>query len=72
MDDDIRVLPMDAADTGESHDNDFESWYRTKGFRLFGTGKNQAQQWYEQRKRAAKPKVASALQDMMMKAMRLG
>jgi hypothetical protein len=65
-----RAAPVDSAETG---DDDFEQWYRTKGFKLFGTGKSQAQQWYEQRKRAAKPSVASAgdvLADLMSKAMR--
>ncbi len=65
-----RAAPVDSAETGE---DDFEQWYRTKGFKLFGTGKSQAQQWYEQRKRASKPVVADAsgvLQDLMMKAMR--
>lgn len=71
----LRSLPIDAADS-DTKDPDFEEWYRTRGYRMFGTGKNQAQQWYEQRKRQAKPGVASAddpaavLQDLMMKAMR--
>lgn len=68
-----KARPVEAAETGATKDPDFESWYRTKGFKLFGTGKDTARQWYEQRKRAAQPKVASApadiLQDLMMKAM---
>lgn len=66
-----RMAPVESAETG---DDDFEAWYRTKGFKLFGTGKRSAQQWYEQRKRAQKPAVADAagvLQDMMDKAMRV-
>lgn len=65
-----RAAPVDSAETGT---DDFERWYRTKGFKLFGFGKDKAQQWYEQRKRAAKPAVADAggvLQDLMNKAMR--
>lgn len=66
-----RAAPVDSAETGS---DDFEQWYRTKGYKLFGTGKSTAQQWYEQRKRAAKPSVASAgdvLGDLMSKAMRV-
>lgn len=68
-----RAAPVDSAETGPVRDDEFERWYRTKGFKLFGTGKQQAQQWYEQRKRASKPAVADAgavLQDLMDKAMR--
>jgi hypothetical protein len=68
-----RMAPVDSAETG---DDDFEQWYRTRGFKLFGTGKQSAQQWYEQRKRAAKPAVAmnepgGVLADLMDKAMRV-
>lgn len=68
----VRTLPVDAADGG-MRDPDFETWYRTVGYRMFGTGKQQAQQWYEQRKRSRKGGVADAagvLQDLMDKAMR--
>lgn len=72
----VRALPVEAAESGEARDEDFEEWYRTRGFKLFGTGKRSAQQWYEQRKRAAKPAVAmndpgNMLADLMDKAMRV-
>lgn len=65
---------MDAADTGELRDPDFETWYRVRGYRLFGTNKRTAQQYYDQRKGQQAPPVADAsgvLQDLMAKAMRV-
>lgn len=60
-------MDYDAADTGEQREPDFEEWYRTSGYKLFSGNKKTAQQWYRQRKRGTKPKVATM--DLMKKAM---
>lgn len=57
-------MQYDTADSGEMKDPDFDKWYKSTGYKLFGGNRQQAQQWYMQRRRATKPNVASIMSHM--------
>jgi hypothetical protein len=63
-------MQYDAGGGGsEERDPDFDEWYKSAGYKMFGGNRGQARQWYLQRKRASKPKVASNISDLLQKAM---